>query len=59
MGLFQMVLLLLFNSQITLSVSELSSQSGLAELDTLRSIKVKAQHIYIHIKWKKKEREDQ
>ncbi|KAI7848482.1 Cullin [Circinella umbellata] len=39
MGLFQMVLLLLFNSQITLSVSELSSQSGLAELDTLRSIK--------------------
>ncbi|KAI9261530.1 Cullin [Phascolomyces articulosus] len=39
MGLFQMVLLLLFNTQTTLSVSEMSQQSGLAELDTLRSIK--------------------
>ncbi|KAI9493423.1 Cullin [Zychaea mexicana] len=39
MGLFQMVLLLLFNAQATLSVADMTHQSGLSELDTLRSIK--------------------
>ncbi|KAI8137354.1 Cullin [Fennellomyces sp. T-0311] len=39
MGLFQMVLLLLFNVATTLTIAEMTDQSGLSELDTLRSIK--------------------
>ena len=40
MGLYQMVLLLLFNDTLSLTVADIVQQSSLSEADVLRSLKV-------------------
>lgn len=40
-GLYQMIILLLFNNDVSINVSEIIEQSGLSESDVIRSLKVK------------------
>lgn len=39
-GLYQMIILLLFNDSTSLAVNEMAQQSGLPEIDIVRGVKV-------------------